>query len=70
MAIVGEIDFCPNCRIIIDHAIKHADQNSKLYIDISGAPAPKDYAIIPICDICKNMLLNEVEHDGFTVEIF
>jgi hypothetical protein len=69
MQLAGNIDFCPECRKVLDRFINEAPKESKLYIMINDeAAAPPGHIIIKICDTCKDMIRTEaIDTDGFIV---
>ena len=64
----GSIEFCQNCKRLIDYALT-TDHQHHLYIQINKeVPSPENRVVIPVCDVCHNMLTENLSGiDGFIV---
>jgi hypothetical protein len=66
----GKIDFCFNCKRLLDYALT-TEHRHNLYIQINKeVPAPENRIMIPVCENCQAMLEEHLPGlDGFIVEI-
>ncbi len=68
MESAGVIHFCSSCKRLLDFALttKHKDN---LYVEINPqAEPPPGKIVIPLCDVCRSTLQEELGIDGFTTE--
>lgn len=64
----GGIDFCPNCRRLLDYALS-TNHKDNLYIQINKeVDSPENRVIIPLCDVCQRTCQEYLPGvDGFLV---
>jgi hypothetical protein len=64
----GKINFCINCKRLIDYALNTKHKNH-LYIQINKeVPPPNGRITVPVCEVCHKMLTDNITGvDGFII---